>query len=145
MNGRTIVVVLIAALLAVVLLGPIATVVSENTGETDVQNESWVATVGETEDLDGYNVVSGSETVERYNTTSGSWETLSSGTDYEISYEPGEVTILSGGAVSDGDDVRASYSYEATDSMTTTVVTLVPLLLALLVLVVLAKPIMEAM
>lgn len=144
-GSRQVVVLAIVAVIALQLFSPINAAVTDNTGEIEVDNEDWSATLGEAHDLDNPNIVEDSETVEWYNETSGEWETLTQGDDYEIDYEPGEVTILetNNAGVADGDDVRASYTYEASSDTVATVVGLVPLFVVLLILVVLAEPLME--
>lgn len=143
---RTVAAILVAAAIAATLFAPFAGAVTDNTGTQSVTNESVTAApAGEVASLGGYDLVSGSETVYWYNSSSSSYEQVTAGTDYEINEEPGEIKTLSGGEISDGDDLKVTYDYEATGSTTTSVVTVAPLLLALLVLVVLSKPIMEGM
>lgn len=67
-----------------------------------------------------------------------------SGTDYDLGTDNGSIVALSGGDISDGEQLDASYTYEASDSTTETVAGLVPLLVALLVLVALATRVTEA-
>ena len=144
-STRKIVAVVLAATIAGVLFIPFNTAVSNNSGTITVDNETAFASANESVELDGYTLVQDSETVERYNETSGSWEQTTRGTDYEIDYEAGTISILDGGAINDGDELQVSYEYEATSESTTTVVRLLPLLLALLILGVLAGPIMKEM
>lgn len=133
----------IAATIAAVLFMPFSNAVADNSGDIDIQNESVTADTGEYVDLDGYNIESG-ETVYWFNETSDSYEEVSSGTDYEMSYGDGSIQAVDGGAVSDGDELLVSYTYASTDEMTTTVMTLVPMFLALLILVFLARPIIDS-
>lgn len=144
-STRKIVAVILAATIAGVLFIPFNAAVSGNSGTITVDNETVSASVDESVELDGYNIVQDSETIERYNETSDSWDEMVRGTDYEMNNEPGSIDVLDGGSIEDGDELRASYEYEATDTMTTTVVGLLPLFLALLILGSLAGPIMEEM
>ena len=145
MDGRTIAGFLIAATVAITLFNPISAAVSGNTGDVDVTNESLTATPGEYQDLDGYNIKSGSETVYWYNSTSGSYEEVSSPGDYEMNYSDGSIEYNTSGKVSSGDDTKVTYTYEATNGTTTTVATLVPLFVALLVLGIMASKMMGMM
>lgn len=147
MAGRKIAAVLIAVTIAATLFMPINSAVVGNTGVQTVENETsgLTASFNETQDLDGYNIVEDSETVERHNSTSDSWETLTRGTDYEMNYGPGEIEVLNSDNVDEGDDIRASYDYEATNSTTATVANLVPLFVALLILGVLAGKVTDMM
>lgn len=124
---------LFAVVMAVVLFVPISDAVTQNTGATTVTNESVDGVTDTYQDLDGYDIETDSETVYWYNATSGSWETLTSGTDYEMNYSAGEINLLSSGDVSDGDDVQVSYTYEQTSGITTTIVGFVPLFMAVLI------------
>lgn len=137
--------VMVAVTIAAVLFSPIATVIGDNTGDQTVTNETVNANHGEYVDLTGYAIEDGSETVYEYNETSGSWETATSGTDYEMDYPPGEIQTLSGGSISDGDEIRVSYSYEATSGTTTTVLTMTPMFVALLILGTLAARVNDMM
>jgi len=146
-NSKAIVALIIGATIAATLFMPINAAVNDNVGTQTIENETdgLTADYNTTQDLEGYNIVDGSETVERYNSTSGSWETLTAGTDYQINNEPGSIEILDTSATDAGDDIRVSYDYQATSGATTTVALLVPLFVALLVLVMLAAKVMEMM
>ncbi|WP_225336640.1 hypothetical protein [Halomicrobium urmianum] len=130
----------IVAVIAVVLVSPFISVVDSNVGEQSVANESVTADVGNYVELDGYQLVDGSVTVEAEDGTS-----YSEGSDYEVDYESGELQALSGGNISDGETVYTSYDYESTSGTTTTIAGLLPLFLALLILVVLARAVMDRM
>jgi hypothetical protein len=145
MDGRTIAGFLIAATVAITLFNPISAAVDGNSGDVDVTNESLTATPGDYQDLDGYDVKSGSETVYWYNSSSSSYEAVSSPDDYEMNYSSGSIVFNSSGKVSSGDDVKVSYTYAATDGTTSTVVALVPLFVALLVLGIMAAKMMGMM
>ena len=144
-SSKQIAAVLLAATIGAVLFMPFSSAVTDNTGEVTIDNETAVASVDEPVELDGYNIATDSETVERYNETSSSWEQTASGTDYSIDYEAGTISILDGGSISAGDELRVSYRYQATSGTTTTIVGLLPLFLALLILGSLAGPIMDQM
>lgn len=139
-SGQQIATVLIAVTIAATLLNPIASTVTQNTGTQTVSNETVTAHYGKYTDLDGYKIVSGSETV--YN---ASGATMSSGTDYKIATKNGSIEALNGGSIADGNTIKVSYDYQATDGTTTTVIGLVPLFVGLLMLVVLAAKLMEMM
>lgn len=133
-----IVALVIGLTVASVFFVPIVDSINDNTGELDVDNETIEnVTAGDSYELDGYSIVDGSETVE-YDDGSG-YVDASEGTDYEIDNDSGELTILESGNISDDDDVRASYSWEATDSTTTVVAGIIPILVALLLLVPMAN------
>ncbi|WP_225336646.1 hypothetical protein [Halomicrobium urmianum] len=89
----------IVAVIAVVLVSPFISVVDSNVGEQSVANESVTADVGNYVELDGYQLVDGSVTVEAEDGTS-----YSEGSDYEVDYESGELQALSGGNISDGEN-----------------------------------------
>jgi len=136
----------IAATIAAVLIVPVAGSINDNTGQVSVTNESVSPVeVGNYTDLGGYNIDNSSETVWWYDSLTGEYRQLNDGTDYKIRPGPGEIKFLEGGQVSDGDDVKISYDYQATDSQSTTVINLVPLFMALLILGVFAQQIMRYM
>lgn len=142
---RKVAAVLVALTIAASLFGPVASAVNESTGVQSVDNETVTADVGNWAELDGYDVDSSSVTVEWYNSTSSSYETVSSGTDYELNASDGSIKALSGGDIGDGDELRVTYNYSATSGTTTTVGNLVPLFMALLIIGVLAARIQEMM
>lgn len=137
-NTNQIVALVIGLTVAAVFFVPVVDSITENTGEITVENEEFIdVTSGETYDPDGYSVVADSETVEFDDGTG--WAEATEGTDYEIDNDVGELTILEGGTIADGDDVRASYTYDATDGTTTVVAGIIPTLVALLLLVPMAN------
>ena len=144
-SPRNAAVLAVALVIAVSLLSPINSAVMDNSGEVEVDEESFTAEVGEWQSLDGTSLVEGSEEVEYYDDGTDTWETATEGTDYEINYDNGSVQFLDAGDVSEGDDVRVSYTYEATDDMTTTIVQLIPLFVGLLLLVSIARPLMDGL
>lgn len=137
--------VMIALTVAAVLLNPIAGVVNDNSGDQDVVNESVTAQHDEYVDLDGYDIETDSETVYYTNNTSGNWEAATRGTDYEMNYSAGSVQALSSGDIEDGEELKVSYTYAATDGTTTTVVSMVPLFVALLILGVIASRVQDGL
>jgi hypothetical protein len=137
--------VIIALTIAATLFTPISDTVTGNTGVQTVENGTVTASNSSYVELNGYNIQKDSETVEWYNSTSSSYETVDEGTDYDMAYENGSIIALDGGTISDGDELRVSYDYKATDDSTTTVVTLVPMFVALLMLGVLASKVQGAL
>lgn len=146
-TGQSIIAVTIAVVIAITLLSPVVASIGDNTGTQSVTNETVTqsATLGDTYDLDGYDVDPGSETVWFENGTAGSFESGTAGTDYELHEANGSVTLLSGGEIDAGDEVKVSYDYQATSDTVATVVGLVPLFVALLALVAVAGPMMQRM
>jgi len=142
---RTIATLVIALTIAATLLTPFANIVASNSGDVDVENETVTADHDTYVDLEGYDIETNSETVWFQNGTQGSWEQASSGTDYEMNYTAGSVHALSSGDISDGEQLKVSYTYAATSGSTTTVVQLTPLFVALLILVTMASKIQDAM
>lgn len=143
MAGEKVAALLIAATIAVTLLNPVVGAVNSNTGSQDVTNESVTADT-EYQDLEGYNLDSG-ETVYWYNSTSSSYEEISEGSDYEIDRDSGQVKIDSSGKAAEGDDLKVTYSYQASSSTVTTVVGLAPLFMGLLVLGIIASRVQRMM
>jgi len=134
-SWKAIVGIVLAVAVASILLQPITMAVSTSTGIQTVDNETVTADVGNYTGLDGYYIQEDSEVVYGYNDTAGSYETLTEGTDYEMNYDAGQVKFLSGSSiVEDGEDVRVTYDYEATDDMTTTIIGYGPLFVAVLLL-----------
>lgn len=131
---------LVALTIAATLFTPVSDAVTNNSGTVTVQNETVTADTGNYTALDGYDIDSGSETV--YN---ASGNQMTSGVDYEMGYQNGSIKALSGGDISDGSEIKVSYDYQATDSTTTTVVTLIPLFMALLILGILAAKVQGMM
>jgi len=123
--------------IAVTLIAPFSTVIADNTGSV-AGNDSVSAEIGTYQDLEGYNIDSGSFSAELDDGSS-----LSEGTDYELNSSAGTVKFLSAGAVSEGDTVNTSYQYDATDGTTSTITGLLPLLIGLLVLVPIANEVTE--
>jgi len=127
-TGKTITAAVIAMTIAVVFLGPVFSIVDGNSGTVGVdenatiQTDSWA-------DLEGYEITSNFTLYDDTGTQ------LIEGTDYELNSTAGTIQALSGStAISSGDTVNAVYDYQATSGTTTTIVTLVPTFIALLIL-----------
>lgn len=126
-------VVTFAVVVAAVLFLPIADVVGQHTGTQSVNNESVTAELDTFVELDNSNLVADSETVLWFNESSGEHEELTKDSDYEIRYESGELNVTSSSPVAEGDEVLVSYDYQATSGVTTTVITLIPLFLGVVI------------
>lgn len=137
-SARELATVLVALTIAATLLAPITAAVTDGTGTQSVENETITAETDTYQQVNGYQVDDSTLVVEWYNETSGSYENLTEGTDYEFNYSAGSIQPLSSGDVSDGDELRLTYDYQATDSTTTTVAALIPLFVSLLIIGVLA-------
>lgn len=122
--------VVVVATIAGTLLGPLGASVADSTGQVDVQAENVTAN-NEFQDLRGYDIESGSVTVE-----DSDGNAVDSG-DFTVRNQAGEIRIdnSTSTVVSDGERVEVSYTYQATDGSTTTVAGLIPLMAALLILV----------
>jgi hypothetical protein len=144
-KAKSIVAVVISATIAMTLFSPVLATVNTTTGTQSVTNETVTAQHGEFVDLDGYDIEKGSETVYWFNETSNSYETASAGTDYELNNSVGQIKALSSGDIEDGEEIKVSYDYQASDGTTATVAGLVPTFMALLVVGIFANRIMGAM
>jgi len=123
---------MIAVAIAATLVAPFTGAIAGNTGVVST-NETVSASVGDYQDLEGYEIDGATFSAEDSSGTA-----LSEGTDYELNETAGTIKFLSGGSVSAGDSVKASYDYQATDGTTDTITGLLPLFVGLLVLVTLA-------
>jgi hypothetical protein len=130
----------IIAVIGVVLFSPFVSVVNSNSGVQTIENETVTADFDNYVELDGYDLVDGTVTVD-----DGSGATYSEGTDYELNQSAGSIHALSGGTITDGQSIEVSYEYQATDGTTSTIIGLLPLFLALLILVILAAKAMSMM
>jgi len=130
----------IAVAIAAILLSPTIAAVQDNTGTQTITDESATADYGNWTQLEGYQIVDGSETIEAQDGTA-----YSAGSDYEMAYENGSIQALSSGTITDGETLNATYDYKATSGMTTTVIGYGPLFLGLLLLVTLASKVQEMM
>jgi len=143
MAGEKIAALLIAATIAVTLLSPINAAVVSNTGTQSVQNESVTAST-DYQELEGYDIDNG-ETVYWLNESSGNYETLTEGDDYDINRSSGSIAINDSGQASEGDDLQTTYDYQASNAVTETVVTLAPLFVGLLILGIIASRVQRMM
>lgn len=121
---------LLAVAIAATLLSPVISIVGDNSGTVDVNNETLTASPGEYQELRGYNIEDG-ETV--YYDSGAGYTVGNAGTDYVVNQSGGSILFNESGNVADGDPVKVTYSYQATDGATTSILTLVPLLFALLI------------
>jgi len=133
---------IIALTIGAVFFIPVANIVGGATDVQTVSNETVTDNVQFDQEyqLDGYNVQSGSESLEVDN---GTWEGLTEGTDYTINYERGTVEFINSSNLDAGDTVRASYGWKQTDGVTGSIVDLLPMFLALMLLVPLANRVSE--
>jgi hypothetical protein len=143
--ARQYVAVFIAVLIAVVLLAPISSAVTDNTGTVSVQNETVYADHGNYTDLTGYEIDGSTVAVEWYNSSAGSFQSATKGSDYEVATTNGSIKTLASGSIDDGAELRVDYDYQAADSTTTTVAGLTPLFVALMALVAMTSKIEEMM
>lgn len=133
-------IVILAVTIGAVLFIPFANTVSSNTGTQNVTGETVTADLGNFQDLGGYSVNSATVSV-----SDASGNSVAD-TEYKINESAGSIQFDSGTtAVSDGEDVTVDYQFDATNTQTTQVAALLPLLLALLLLVTLASRIMKKM
>lgn len=116
------------------MLGPVVEVTGSYTGTQTVVNETVTADYDDPVDLRGYDIVSGSETVWGYNGTD--YVEATSPDDYSIDEGPGELTFNeSSTLIDDGEDVKVTYDYQATDELTALVLGFLPVMLGVLIFV----------
>ncbi len=147
MNGTARKVLMLTVVVAVgmVLMTPIVDTVNNNTGQQTVTNETVNATYGERLDLQGYQINEGSETVYGYNESSDTYE-VAPEDDYTLHYESGQITLNSSSTLIDtGENVRVTYDYQATSELTSLVLGFIPVMIGVLLLVVVASRVEEAM
>lgn len=143
MDNKGITTLVIALTIGAVFFIPVVDIINSNSG-TQTINESVVtdnASFTETYDLEGYDIVAGSETIEA-NDGSG-WVTLTSGTDYVLTDSNAQLELNDTANVNAGDEIRATYDYEATSGMVTSITGLLPVFLALILLVPMANRVSE--
>lgn len=136
---------LLAVTIGAVFFVPVVDVIDNTTGEVEIENETVTTNTSfdETYELRGDNITADSETIEVDN--GSSWVTLTAGTDYALNEEEGTIQFNDTTDVSAGDEIRASYTYQATDGIVTSIAGLLPVFLALLLLVPMANKIQEEM
>lgn len=139
-TARLVVLLAVVVAVGVIMLSPVNTVVGENTGTVSVTNESVTANFNDTFDLRGYDIDGTSEVVWGLNETSGNFEQATEGTDYTLYTENGSISFNSSSTLIDsGEEVKVSYDYQATGTTTTLVVGFIPVMIAVLLLVAVAK------
>jgi hypothetical protein len=129
-TGKQIAGVMVAATIVATLFSPMLGIVASSSGTQTVDNTTFTADIGDPVELPGYDVTEGTLTVEWYNSTSGSYEQVDD-SYWNFSYPRAELTVENGTKISQGDDMRASYDYQATDGTTTNIVEMVPMFMAL--------------
>jgi len=135
----------LAAVFGLIFLQPVVGAVQDNTGTQAVTNETVNADLDSYADLGGYDVDEGSVTVYGFNDTSSSYETVSS-TDYDVRYPEGELQVNSTASiVQDGETIKVSYDYQASDGVATTVIGFIPVIMATLILFVLSQGVQRGM
>ena len=136
---------LLAVTIGAVFFVPVVDVINDTTGEVEIENETVTTNTSfsETYELSGDNITAGSETIEVND--AGSWTTLEAGTDYALNEGEGTIQFSDSTTVSAGDEIRASFTYQATDGIVTSIAGLLPVFLALLLLVPMANKIQEEM
>jgi len=145
MDGKGMTGLLLAVTIGAVFFVPVVDVIDGSTGEVQVENETVTtnASFSETYELTGDNITAGSETIEV--DSGGSWTTLTAGTDYALNEGAGTIQFSDTTDVSAGDEIRASFTYQATDGIVTSIAGLLPVFLALLLLVPMANKIQDEM
>lgn len=135
----------IAITIGAVFFVPVVDVINNTTGEVEIENETVTtnASFSETYELRGDNITAGSETIEVND--GGTWTTLSAGTDYALNEEAGTIQFSDTTDVSAGDEIRASFRYQATSGIVTSIADLLPVFLGLLLLVPMANKIQQEM
>ena len=136
---------LLAVTIGAIFFVPVVDVIDNTTGEVQIENETVTtnASFTDTYELSGDNITAGSETIEV--DSSSSWVTLTAGTDYALNEGEGTIQFSDTTDVSTGDEIRASFTYQATDGIVTSIAGLLPVFLALLLLVPMANKIQEEM
>lgn len=149
MASRTVALTLGAVLTVVigmVFFPAITSAVDGATGTQSVENETVTAQEDEWVDLEGYKLDSGTVTVYGHNESDDSYETATEGDDYEIRLDSGELQALNDSTlIDDGETVKVSYDYQASDATTTLVVGFVPVMVAVLLFWVIAQRAMDMM
>ena len=138
-STKSAVTVILGVVVVMALFPALASSVHDNTGTQSVTNESVTASNTSYVELDQNDLVSGSETVYWLNSTSGNYEVVSSPADYELNESDGSILANSTGSVGDGDSLKVSYDWQATDGSTTTIAGVILPLALILVLLVLAN------
>lgn len=111
------------------MLGPLITSVDDNSGTQNVVNESVTADINNPVELQGYDLT-GTQTV--YDSTG----TLVPSSNYTIDATAGTINVTSTTYVSDGEEISVTYDYIAASSSASTILDLLPAILAVLALAV---------
>lgn len=118
---------MVGVFFAVIFLSPMIAVVDGQTGTQTIENVTETAAPGDSINLEGTDITNGSVTVE-YDDGTG-YTTATEGTDYEINYEQGTLTVLESSAnIDSGDELRISYEYTAATGTTAFIIGLIPLM-----------------
>jgi len=143
-SAKVVLTLAVFAAVGVLMISPVSTTVNENTGAQSVVNETHAVDFANVIDLSGYDVDPGSETVYGYNETASAYEVAPAG-DYTLTDSSGELELSSSSTLFDeGEDVKVSYDYQASDELTALVAGFIPLGLGLLIFVGIARRV-EAM
>jgi len=140
-SGTKILALALAVTVSLVVLAPVVTSIDNSTGTQSVDNESFTADFGNFSDVSGYNI--DSSTVEVYDDSG-----QVSSDNFTVEEGSGEIQLFSNASndgVTDGETVEATYEYQATEGVTTTVIGFVPVMLVVLVIVALSRKITEMM
>lgn len=136
----------IAVVVGMVFFPAVVNAVDTSTGTQTVENETVTAQSGEYVDLSGYQVEDGTVTVYGYNDTSASYETATSPDDYEVKFEPGELKANSSSTlIDDGENVKVTYDYKASNDTTTLIAGFIPVMIGVLLFFSLARKTMDMM
>lgn len=142
--GKMVLALAVFAAVGVILLGPIAASVNQNTGTQSVVNESHTVEFGTAIELDGYDIDSGSETVRAFNNTTDTFVVVDQAGNYTIQESAGTIRLNSTDTeFHEGEEFLVSYTYQASDPLTTTVVGFIPLGVGLLIFVGISSRVME--
>ncbi|WP_049970770.1 hypothetical protein [Haladaptatus cibarius] len=132
-TAKVVITLSVFAAVGLIMLSPVNSTVTNNTGSQAVLNDSHGVGFDESIDLRGYNIDPGSETVYGYNDTSESYE-VASASDYTLDDGSGTLDLNSSSTLFDeGEDVKVSYDYQASDDLTTLVVGFIPVGMGVLI------------
>ncbi|WP_423745103.1 hypothetical protein V5735_03495 (plasmid) [Haladaptatus sp. SPP-AMP-3] len=132
-SAKVVITLSVFAAVGLILLSPVNSTVTNNTGSQAVVNETHAVGFNESIDLRGYNIDPASETVFGYNDTSGSYE-VAPASDYTLTDGSGTLDLKSSSTLFDeGEDVKVSYDYQASDDLTTLVVGYIPVGMGILI------------
>ena len=122
------------AAVGVIMIGPVDSVVQNNTGTVSITNETVHANFNESVDLKGYDIDPGSETVWALNDSSGSYEQVTASGDYTLHEATGAISFNeSSSLIQSGEEVKVSYDYQASGELASLVIGFIPLGVGLLI------------